>query len=159
MGELRCSFCNKNQHSVKRLISNPTEHVARAYICDECIGTCNSILQESSDPESPLLFGMETGRLNRMEKMDMITVATIRKVVEADGCALVGFLEQLKRLLEIANTRLAHVERTEIGQQIQKLEQEVRTERKTLEAKKTELEELKEKFAHLSEAEKPPAQK
>lgn len=148
---LRCSFCGKDQDVVKKLISNPTEHKTRSYICDECIDVCNGILQESHDPKSPLLFGMEADRLKRMEEMDLITVATIRKVVETDGCKLVAFLEQLKQLFGMADIRLSHVERTEIGQQIEKLEQEVRAEGKILEAKKTGLGILKEKFNRLSE--------
>ncbi len=42
---LRCSFCRKTQDSVKKLISSPDEH-PRAYICDECVAVCNSILED-----------------------------------------------------------------------------------------------------------------
>jgi ATP-dependent Clp protease ATP-binding subunit ClpX len=42
---LRCSFCNKPQDRVDRLIVNPTEMPTRAYICDECIRLCHSILK------------------------------------------------------------------------------------------------------------------
>jgi ATP-dependent Clp protease ATP-binding subunit ClpX len=42
---LRCSFCHKTQDSVGKLISSPGEH-PRAYICNECIGVCNTILEE-----------------------------------------------------------------------------------------------------------------
>jgi ATP-dependent Clp protease ATP-binding subunit ClpX len=44
---LRCSFCHKSQESVHRLISSPDER-PRAYICDECVAVCNSILEEES---------------------------------------------------------------------------------------------------------------
>lgn len=40
---LRCSFCHKSQDVVGKLISSPNDY-PRAYICDECIAVCNSIL-------------------------------------------------------------------------------------------------------------------
>ncbi len=42
---LRCSFCQKTQEAVGKLISSPGDH-PRAYICDECIAICNTILEE-----------------------------------------------------------------------------------------------------------------
>jgi len=38
---LRCSFCNKSQKDVKKLIAGPT-----VYICDECVDICLSIIAE-----------------------------------------------------------------------------------------------------------------
>ncbi|HXE30468.1 MAG TPA: ATP-dependent Clp protease ATP-binding subunit ClpX [Terriglobales bacterium] len=42
---LRCSFCHKSQDAVAKLISSPSEY-PRAYICDECVAVCNSILED-----------------------------------------------------------------------------------------------------------------
>lgn len=42
---LRCSFCHKSQDTVAKLISSPSDY-PRAYICDECVGVCNSILED-----------------------------------------------------------------------------------------------------------------
>ncbi len=44
--ELRCSFCNKPQREVRKLIAGP--HV---YICNECVETCNEILMEDVERE------------------------------------------------------------------------------------------------------------
>ncbi|HXI03450.1 MAG TPA: ATP-dependent Clp protease ATP-binding subunit ClpX [Candidatus Saccharimonadales bacterium] len=45
---LRCSFCNKNQRDVKKLIAGPT-----VYICDECVDICLDIISEEKDaPET-----------------------------------------------------------------------------------------------------------
>ncbi len=41
---LRCSFCNKNQRDVKKLIAGPT-----VYICDECVDICLDIIAEERD--------------------------------------------------------------------------------------------------------------
>jgi len=38
---LRCSFCNKAQQDVKKLIAGPT-----VYICDGCVDICNEIVAE-----------------------------------------------------------------------------------------------------------------
>jgi hypothetical protein len=49
-GDLRCSFCNKWQDQVGKLISSPGRgrHL-RAYICNECVGICQTILQEEHE--------------------------------------------------------------------------------------------------------------
>ncbi|OAN71114.1 hypothetical protein A8B82_21210 [Sulfitobacter sp. EhC04] len=36
---LRCSFCAKAQHDVKKLIAGPT-----VFICDECVDLCADIV-------------------------------------------------------------------------------------------------------------------
>ena len=52
-----CSFCGKDQVQVKRLISGP----GRAFICNECVGLCQQIIDEESpsrvvpSPEAPKL--------------------------------------------------------------------------------------------------------
>ncbi|MCP5115126.1 MAG: ATP-dependent Clp protease ATP-binding subunit ClpX [bacterium] len=48
---LRCSFCHKSQDVVGKLISSPGDY-PKAYICDECIAVCNSILEDDRR-ESP----------------------------------------------------------------------------------------------------------
>lgn len=48
---LRCSFCHKAQDVVGKLISSPSEY-PRAYICDECIAVCNSILEDDKAERS-----------------------------------------------------------------------------------------------------------
>jgi len=49
---LRCSFCHKSQDAVAKLISSPTDY-PRAYICDECVGVCNSILEDDRGEGHP----------------------------------------------------------------------------------------------------------
>jgi hypothetical protein len=40
-----CSFCHKAESAVGKLISSPSDY-PRAYICDECIAVCNSIIED-----------------------------------------------------------------------------------------------------------------
>jgi ATP-dependent Clp protease ATP-binding subunit ClpX len=47
---LRCSFCHKSQDVIGKLISSPSEY-PRAYICDECIAVCNSILKDDKSDQ------------------------------------------------------------------------------------------------------------
>ena len=47
---LRCSFCHKSQDVVGKLISSPSDY-PRAYICDECIAVCNSILEDDRNEQ------------------------------------------------------------------------------------------------------------
>jgi ATP-dependent Clp protease ATP-binding subunit ClpX len=49
---LRCSFCHKSQDAVAKLISSPSDY-PRAYICDECVGVCNSILEDDRGEALP----------------------------------------------------------------------------------------------------------
>src|ERR1700751_998549 len=49
---LRCSFCHKSQDAVAKLISSPTDY-PRAYICDECVAVCNSILEDDRSEAQP----------------------------------------------------------------------------------------------------------
>ncbi|MGH9486763.1 MAG: ATP-dependent Clp protease ATP-binding subunit ClpX [Terriglobales bacterium] len=52
---LRCSFCHKSQEAVAKLISSPNEY-PRAYICDECVAVCNSILEDDrAEPQARTL--------------------------------------------------------------------------------------------------------
>ena len=40
---LRCSFCNKDQNDVRKLIAGPT-----VFICDECVDVCNDIISDDN---------------------------------------------------------------------------------------------------------------
>lgn len=44
---LVCSFCNRTQEEVRKLIAGPS-----VYICDECIDLCNDIIAEEVDQET-----------------------------------------------------------------------------------------------------------
>ena len=46
---IRCSFCGKHQEQVSRIIAGPG-----AYICNECVHLCMSILDDTYDPEEHL---------------------------------------------------------------------------------------------------------
>ena len=45
--KLRCSFCNKTQDQVKKLIAGHNG----VYICDECVEICSDILDEEFETD------------------------------------------------------------------------------------------------------------
>ena len=45
---VRCSFCGKHQEQVARIIAGPG-----AYICNECVQLCMSILDEDYEADEP----------------------------------------------------------------------------------------------------------
>ena len=52
----RCSFCNKGQEEVRRLIAGPNE----VYICDECVQLCKEIINEEEPKETSFEVGEST---------------------------------------------------------------------------------------------------
>ena len=53
-GELRCSFCDKSEHAVRKLIAGKG-----VYICDSCVELCNEILQKDMDEEGEFVVGTD----------------------------------------------------------------------------------------------------
>ena len=49
----RCSFCNKTQDQVRKLIAGPN-----AFICDECIGICSEMITEEFEEEEDIAEGI-----------------------------------------------------------------------------------------------------
>lgn len=45
--DIKCSFCNKTQGQVRKLIAGP----AGVYICDECVDICSDILEEELEDD------------------------------------------------------------------------------------------------------------
>ena len=59
---VRCSFCNKTQGQVRKLIAGP----AGVYICDECVDICADIIEEEYE-EEPEVEEMEINLLKPVE--------------------------------------------------------------------------------------------
>ena len=52
--DLRCSFCNKSQRVVLKLVAGPTAH-----ICNECVAICSDLVAE--DEKACLREAQATG--------------------------------------------------------------------------------------------------
>lgn len=62
--KIRCSFCNKTEDQVRKLIAGP----GGVYICDECIEVCSEILEEELGDEEQL---QDTGDINLMKPREI----------------------------------------------------------------------------------------
>jgi ATP-dependent Clp protease ATP-binding subunit ClpX len=82
---LRCSFCHKSQDVVGKLISSPSDY-PRAYICDECIAVCNSIIEDDRHEKSYSSPGKLPRPLELKEYLDQYVIgqeATKKKLAVA----------------------------------------------------------------------------
>ena len=51
---LKCSFCGKSEHSVKKLIAG-----TGVYICDNCVELCNELLQKDLEEDADEIVGTD----------------------------------------------------------------------------------------------------
>ena len=82
---LRCSFCHKSQDVVGKLISSPSDY-PRAYICDECIAVCNSILEDDKAEQAHVSPNKLPKPLELKEYLDQYVIgqdATKKKLAVA----------------------------------------------------------------------------
>ena len=56
----RCSFCDKGQEEVSRLIVSPTK--SGTCICNECVELCNNILADLNEQNAARQSVEEVGR-------------------------------------------------------------------------------------------------
>ncbi len=81
---VRCSFCNKTQAQVRKLIAGPNG----TYICDECIGICSEIIEEELDYSDSSAF-------------DDINLLTPEEIKEFLDDYVIG-QEEAKKVLSVA---------------------------------------------------------
>ena len=80
-GQLKCSFCGKDQESVRKLVAGPG-----VYICDECIELCTEIVEEE--------IGME-------EEIEIEDIPKPKEICEILDEYVIG-QEQAKKSLSVA---------------------------------------------------------
>lgn len=65
--QIRCSFCNKTQDQVRKLIAGPNG----VYICDECVDICADIIEEEYEDE-PVGNSVDINLLKPVEIKDFL---------------------------------------------------------------------------------------
>ena len=93
-GEIRCSFCNKTQDQVKKLIAGP----AGVYICDECVDICADIIEEEFEDEPVAAKGQEINLLKPVEIRNFLDEYVIGQE-EAKKVLAVSVYNHYKRVL------------------------------------------------------------
>ena len=116
---LRCSFCHKSQDVVGKLISSPSDY-PRAYICDECIAVCNSILEDDRS-EQPLTAGQKIPKpLDVKEFLDQYVIgqeATKKKLAVAvyNHCKRIHMNKQRTGEVELSKSNILLIGPTGTG--------------------------------------------
>ena len=98
--QLRCSFCNKTQDQVKKLIAGPNG----TYICDECVSVCEEILNEEFDDyddDAKNAADMEINLLKPMEIKEFLDEYVIGQE-EAKKVLSVAVYNHYKRIMRKA---------------------------------------------------------
>ena len=80
---VKCSFCGKPQEVVKKIIAGPSG----VFICDECVGLCQDIIEEEVYDEEEV-----------SEQVEMPTPAEIKKILDE---YVIG-QEEAKKTLSVA---------------------------------------------------------
>ena len=99
-GKLVCSFCNKNQSQVKKIIAGPD-----VYICDECIELCNEIIYDELK-KSVKDFAFQFKKLPKPKEIVSILDQYVIGQVHAKKTLAVAVYNHYKRVL--MNERSRH---------------------------------------------------
>jgi len=91
---VRCSFCNKTQDQVRKLIAGPNG----IYICDECVDICADIIEEEYEEEQPVSEEMEINLLKPVEIKEFLDDYVIGQE-EAKKVLAVSVYNHYKRVL------------------------------------------------------------
>ncbi|MGN1313433.1 MAG: ATP-dependent Clp protease ATP-binding subunit ClpX [Lachnospiraceae bacterium] len=92
--DVRCSFCNKNQDQVRKLIAGPSG----VYICDECVEICADIIEEEYEEEEELFDSEEINLLKPIEIKEHLDEYVIGQE-EAKKVLAVAVYNHYKRIL------------------------------------------------------------
>ncbi|MCR5771749.1 MAG: ATP-dependent Clp protease ATP-binding subunit ClpX [Butyrivibrio sp.] len=98
-GEIRCSFCNKTQDQVKKLIAGP----AGVYICDECVEICSDIIEEEFEEEPEETIDHDINLLKPVEIKEFLDEYVIGQE-EAKKVLAVSVYNHYKRVTSPRNS-------------------------------------------------------
>ena len=96
--KLRCSFCNKTQDQVKKLISGPNG----IYICDQCVSICSDILDEEFEEEEDDGNPAEDMEINLLKPKEIKEFLKSQKlgISDLNIIAILNSTEAIKRSVQ-----------------------------------------------------------
>jgi len=103
---LLCSFCDKNQHEIKKLISGPD-----VFICDECIELCHDIIEGNLDKDSD---NIENIKLPSPVEINSVLNQYIVQQDDAKKILSVAVYNHYKRLQNISKSDNSKISKSNI---------------------------------------------
>lgn len=102
---LVCSFCYKNQHEIKKLISGPD-----VFICDECIELCHDIIEGNLDRDDRI----ENAKLPSPVEINSVLNQYIVQQDDAKKILSVAVYNHYKRLQNISKNITSKINKSNI---------------------------------------------
>ncbi len=111
---LRCSFCNKSQEQVRKLIAGPS-----VYICDECIALCSDIIADEFEADSAKNYGDSLPKPKEIKNFLDDYVISQDKAKKALAVAVYNHYKRLSKPsesdIELAKSNILFVGPTGVG--------------------------------------------
>ena len=112
-GKVRCSFCQKTEDQVRKLIAGPD---GKVFICDECIGICSEIMEEELNPYDDEVLNSDINLLKPEEIHAVLDDYVIGQDAESStvygmpkAIAEAGAVDEVVTLKSIADAIIKHV--------------------------------------------------
>ena len=99
-GKVRCSFCQKTEDQVRKLIAGPD---GKVFICDECIGICSEIMEEELNPYDDEVLNSDINLL-KPEEIHAVLVDYVIGQDAAKKALSVAVYNHYKRILASKNS-------------------------------------------------------
>lgn len=119
---LHCSFCGKSQNEVKKLIAGQSIHTEEGkletiFICDECIGLCQDIINEekkNTQNQQMELPGTDTDRLKTPKELNDFLDTYVIGQEKAKKVLSVAVYNHYKRLNNLTKENGVELEKSNI---------------------------------------------
>ncbi len=106
---VKCSFCGKSQENVKKIIAGPG-----VYICDECIGVCQEIIEDEFYEEDVELEEMEEEKIPKPHEIKEILDEYVIGQEEAKKTLSVAVYNHYKRINNLDKVNDVEIQKSNI---------------------------------------------
>ena len=106
---VKCSFCGKSQENVKKIIAGPG-----VYICDECIGVCQEIIEDEFYEEDVELEEIEEEKIPKPHEIKEILDEYVIGQEEAKKTLSVAVYNHYKRINNLDKVNDVEIQKSNI---------------------------------------------